>query len=110
MFTPVTVIPARRPPVSVEVRPVTVLEPATVLPLSSIAEKTSGCVRCAVEEAESVTDVGVLLTIVVPSGIPGPVTGIPASRVVVDEIAEMSVVPAVAVPLRFCTPAPNVSA
>jgi len=89
---------------------VKVVDPATVLPLSSIAEKSSGCDRSAVEEAESVTELPVLLTIVVPSGIPGPVTGIPGKRVVVDVIPEMSVVPAVDEPVMFCIPAPNVSA
>ena len=110
MFAPVTSIPARKAPVSVESRPVTVVEPATVLPLSSMAEKVRVCVRWAVEGAESVTDVGVLLTIVALSGMPGPVTGIPISRAVVDEIPEMSGVPALAVPVRFFIPAPNVSA
>ena len=110
MLLPVTVISTCRPPVSAAVRPVTVVEPATVLPLSSIAEKSSDCVRWAVVGAESVTDVGVVLRIVVLSGMPGPVTGIPGSRVVVDEMPEISVVPAVEEPVRFCTPAPKVSA
>ena len=110
MFAPVTVIPTCRPPESVGSRPVTVVEPETVLPLSSIAAKSRLCVRWEVEGAESVTDVDVLFTIVAPSGMPGPVTGIPISRAVVDDIAEMIELPAEAVPVRDFTPAPNVRA